>query len=381
MSKEIIKKDGVLPQGFSPFQNIDLVPPSSDLSSMVSSIKTSLPGTIPTVKQKGLSSTKSSNALNIASGILNTMTGDRSSKMDPTAATANSLIKGALNFTPWGKAINMADDALGVINKFAGVDPLSGLSTGDKILSSVPIVKELLAPFGTVLDKKNFDKSKVSNEFSFTKENEASNLAGKNVLTGKGKFQTQLDDAWRSYVTKSAITERNKKRLDNDISGQAQDRVLDTMSGGTSYRLVKSGGKIYNSEWDRFFSILKEVSSKGNFKDPKKFQLGGKMNLIPEGALHARKHDIVSVDPELKGQITSKGIPVISKSEGGIVQHAEIEREEWTLRKEFTDQLESLYKKYQEDPSDELAIEAGKLICYELLKNTDDRSGLIKNVK
>jgi hypothetical protein len=40
-----------------------------------------------------------------------------------------------------------------------------------------------------------------------------------------------------------------------------------------------------------------------------------------------------------------------------------------------------LYKKYQEEPSNELAIEAGKLVCYELLKNTDDRSGLIKSVK
>jgi rRNA-processing protein FCF1 len=52
------------------------------------------------------------------------------------------------------------------------------------------------------------------------------------------------------------------------------------------------------------------------------------MNLIPEGALHARKHDIVSSDPELEGQITTKGIPVISKSGGEITQHAEIEREE-----------------------------------------------------
>ena len=60
---------------------------------------------------------------------------------------------------------------------------------------------------------------------------------------------------------------------------------------------------------------------------------------------------------------------------------AEIEKEEWTLRKEFTDKLEALYKAYQEDSSNEIAIEAGKLVCHELLKNTDDRSGLIKSVK
>ena len=58
-----------------------------------------------------------------------------------------------------------------------------------------------------------------------------------------------------------------------------------------------------------------------------------------------------------------------------------IEKEEWTLRKEFTDKLEALYKAYQEDSSNEIAIEAGKLVCHELLKNTDDRSGLIKSVK
>ena len=38
-------------------------------------------------------------------------------------------------------------------------------------------------------------------------------------------------------------------------------------------------------------------------------------------------------------------------------------------------------KQYQEDSSDDVAIEAGKLICYELLKNTDDRSGLIKSIE
>jgi hypothetical protein len=40
-----------------------------------------------------------------------------------------------------------------------------------------------------------------------------------------------------------------------------------------------------------------------------------------------------------------------------------------------------LYSQYQEDPSDDIVIEAGKLICFELLKNTDDRSGLIKSIK
>ena len=54
---------------------------------------------------------------------------------------------------------------------------------------------------------------------------------------------------------------------------------------------------------------------------------------------------------------------------------------EWTLRKEFTDKLEALYKAYQEDSSNEIAIEAGKLVCHELLKNTDDRSGLIKSIE
>lgn len=105
------------------------------------------------------------------------------------------------------------------------------------------------------------------------------------------------------------------------------------------------------------------------------------MNLIPEGVLHARKHQLENINPNLKDQITNKGIPVITESDGEIVQTAEIEKDEWTLRKEFTDKLEELYKLYQKDPSDEVAIKAGKLICYELLKNTDDRSGLIKSIK
>jgi hypothetical protein len=41
------------------------------------------------------------------------------------------------------------------------------------------------------------------------------------------------------------------------------------------------------------------------------FREGGKFNVIPEGALHARKNNM-----DIEG-ITKKGIPVVSESEGG----------------------------------------------------------------
>lgn len=95
------------------------------------------------------------------------------------------------------------------------------------------------------------------------------------------------------------------------------------------------------------------------------FKEGGKFNLIPEGALHARKHNMEV------GGITPKGIPVVSRSEGGdIEQQAEIEREEIIFRLEVTKKLEELAK----DGSDEAAIEAGKLLVDEILYNTIDNT-------
>lgn len=95
------------------------------------------------------------------------------------------------------------------------------------------------------------------------------------------------------------------------------------------------------------------------------FKEGGKFNLIPEGALHARKHNM-----DIEG-ITKKGIPVVSQLEGEeIEQQAEIEREEIIFRLEVTKKLEELAK----DGSDEAAIEAGKLLVEEILYNTVDNT-------
>lgn len=105
------------------------------------------------------------------------------------------------------------------------------------------------------------------------------------------------------------------------------------------------------------------------------FKEGGKVNVIPEGALHARLHHMENAD-----NLTKKGIPVVSEKEGGeLEQQAEIEREEIIFRLEVTKKLEELLKKYSDDESsqkdkDAVAIEAGKLLVEEILHNTIDNT-------
>lgn len=112
--------------------------------------------------------------------------------------------------------------------------------------------------------------------------------------------------------------------------------------------------------------------------DTQLYKQGGQMNVIPEGALHARLNHYDEVDEKLAEQVTDKGIAVVSVEEGGeIVQHAEIEHSEIIFRKEVTDKLEKLRK----EDTDESAIEAGKLLVDEIFNNTDDRVGLIDSIE
>lgn len=109
-------------------------------------------------------------------------------------------------------------------------------------------------------------------------------------------------------------------------------------------------------------------------EDIQEFKEGGAVNVIPEGALHARKHNM-----DMEG-ITKKGIPVVSDgSNGEVEQQAEIERSEIIFRKSVTEKLEELEKKFYSDDSsqkekDEYALEAGKLLVKEILYNTIDNT-------
>lgn len=119
----------------------------------------------------------------------------------------------------------------------------------------------------------------------------------------------------------------------------------------------------YKSGWPEFFK-----------QNPVKYQNGGSINVIPDGALHARKHNM-----DMDG-ITPKGIPVVSDKEGGgIEQQAEIEKEEIIFRLEVTKKLEELEKKYYDKDSsqenkDQCSLEAGKLLVNEILYNTQDNT-------
>lgn len=118
---------------------------------------------------------------------------------------------------------------------------------------------------------------------------------------------------------------------------------------------------------------------KGFDKTPQAFKQGGQMSVIPEGALHARKNNM---ELAKEGGVTSKGVPVVDNNGE---QQAEIERNEIIFRKEITDKMEELYKKYNSSESssekDEIAIKMGKILTCEITKNTDDKTGLIQEVE
>ena len=147
---------------------------------------------------------------------------------------------------------------------------------------------------------------------------------------------------------------------------------------------LKEGGQLEEpQEWTPIISLDIQKLEEGGKTDkpeqePEEVEETNQKNVIPEGALHAHKHHMENAE-----DLTKKGIPVVdNKGE----QQAEIERNEIIFSLEVTKQIEDLHKRYQgytntQKEKDELAIEAGKLLVYEILHNTEDRTGLIKECK
>ena len=100
------------------------------------------------------------------------------------------------------------------------------------------------------------------------------------------------------------------------------------------------------------------------------FKEGGAVNVIPDGALHKNRHHLEDIDKKFE-DVTTKGIPVITEAKNGdIIQQAEVEKEEIIFNLSVTKKLEELMEK----GTDEAAIEAGKLLTEEILRNTIDNT-------
>ena len=174
------------------------------------------------------------------------------------------------------------------------------------------------------------------------------------------KEKLEEDGEWINIVN-SGRMKLDKSKLDQDqLSGKKPVGELNRE------KLYLIGDKIY------FESDIPK-------QELEKFKQGGQMNVIPEGALHARKNNMEGAGKDF----THKGIPVID-DDGK--QQAEIEREEVIFNKEVTEKLENYYKQYNDDSKsqsekDEIAIKAGKLLAKQLMENTEDRTGLIEKVE
>lgn len=282
------------------------------------------------------------------------------------------------------------------------VENSEGFNTVNNVLGmaeQIPIVRNYAIPLkfalnalnslgGTTLDSVNNDQTTLDTAANsgggygsvMSAWDEAKDLSGKKVglFTNSSKLNAKIHEANRQMLALSNII--GTKKQQDVLTGQMGDiwnqRTMNELNGGFgNISFGRLGLKV--EILDKVHSILnkpKVVDTLTEFKEEiPEFKEGGKMNVIPEGSLHARLHHMENAEG-----LTKKGIPVVSIAEGGqMEQQAEIELNEIIFRLEVTQELEKL----MEDGSDNAAIEAGKLLVKEIFENTDDRTGLLKSLK
>jgi hypothetical protein len=268
-----------------------------------------------------------------------------------------------------GAAVGKADYGGGTNKLLTGMGMLAGGPVGMALQAGAVLNNALGSTSGKTGDLRNVVTQTGSgfvgsgqqyNESKVRDENKKTTLLG-NLFGKRRTLSTSSNNEriQKNVNTQTAIhkvgEEHRKKSMASDYNTAARDSAYQNKMSGHNNKYIitaKLGAK------------LPDLSK----------------NVIPSGALHARKHNL-----EIEGEITNKGIPVISYEEGGeIKQHAEIEVNEIVLRKEATEYLEGLEEKYRtsEDTKEkvQIAIEAGKYFTEELMENTNDNTGLIEKV-
>lgn len=285
-----------------------------------------------------------------------------------TAMAINPLVGGIM------KGAGFASDALNSIT--GGATTIENASnTADKVMSSKFLS---LTPVGLAnsLTKKTVEGSadigeKVNYGYAATNElgdtdiggvtNMFSKIFGKKDLVGQRKKAVNRIDTQNAFKADTLNANNKNMTASSNSMQDVAKKNYSKLQGGyrTNILAAKKGTKLAMT---KLAGEVRQVKEK---------------NVIPSGALHARKNNLPE---EIAKHVTDKGIPVISKEQGGdIIQHAEIEHSEIIFTKEVTDKLESLLKDF-EGGNEKAAIEAGKLLTIEILENTEDNTNLIETV-
>lgn len=303
---------------------------------------------------------------------------------------------------PWGAAISAASGVVDAVGDWTGTNlgnidmgaaeraGVKGGATFNKIMNMIPGNSMLWGMFGDDTNTAHLSAEAMAAAGgyggAFQKLQDAQALGSQRMLFGKNKTNKYINETnnLNNTLTNMAL---DAKRMESNYAPQLiaanNQMIYDGYTPGLS--LKRHGGTI--PELEKVRSIMQSLQSKEQeivSEDPQKFQLGGKMNMIVTGALHARKHDLEELNPVLEGNITKKGIPVVVMDDGGEVinQTAEVEEHEIILASETTKTVEDYYKEFNDAESkskkDKIALECGKYLVTEILKNTDDPDKLIK---
>lgn len=317
--------------------------------------------------------------LSAASGAVDTLTAGASAslgiKTDAADGVMNAAADVASQFGPWGKVAAIGIKGVNFLSKLGGenVQGFKG-DTGSSGFRDFTMEDKqqrngaaLLNPLSAITGM--FTKSAAAIEREKEVEKQKAAFAAAKNLADTQKEQNaaraqRLED--QQIINQQQLSGENGYDAILAKKGAKLEALRSTVDSGFSFDEIfacKAFMDIYNQ--------LEDVEP----QEVSMFLNGG--SVIPDGALHKEKHNLEKIDPELKDNITHKGIPVITKDEDGtIVQHAEVEREEIIIELSLTKKLEKLWK----EGTEEAMLEAGKLLAEEIMTNTEDNTDLTEKI-
>lgn len=408
MTKQLVKrkkKPIVKAQGGTYLGQIGNITDLSNLvtQSNVQGLYSLLP---PSLAQSGNTASSFISSLNNSGGATSALKGIMGATSSESGGGLTSLLNKGVG---GGMSVGgLATSALSVADNFipqaedTGSKIASGVfNTASKVASFIPgvgtIASVALKGLGTLFGagvknvEGNAARDTVDSSASYTGADALDSKRFGILGLGKAKkYQKQVDKREQERLTATNIlnqgeddllasTNVQQMQLADNLKKNASDWMYNIRAGEFGMK-IKEAQRLSKQYRNRRSATTGEPMKAGTTESPSFLKDGGTINVIPEGALHARKNNLGEINPELEGNITKKGIPVISKDENGnIIQHAEIERRELILNKSVTDQIEAMRKKYHEAKSqeekDQIAIEAGKLLSIEIMENTKDNTG------